>query len=89
MDDGTKLCELCGMHKKLNIGPAGALAGDHGTALEQQSHHKTSSFVLISVGIIPLFAAAHNIKSRQITHPCRADAHAAQQVPLGYGLFPS
>ena len=25
MDDGTKLCELCGMHKKLNIGPAGAL----------------------------------------------------------------
>lgn len=25
MDDGTKLCELCGMHKKLNIGPAGAV----------------------------------------------------------------
>lgn len=25
MDDGTKLCELCGMHKKLNIGPAGEL----------------------------------------------------------------
>lgn len=25
MDDGTKLCELCGMHKKLSIGPAGAL----------------------------------------------------------------
>lgn len=25
MDDGEKLCELCGMHKKLNIGPAGAL----------------------------------------------------------------
>lgn len=25
MDDGTKLCELCGMHKKLNIGQAGAL----------------------------------------------------------------
>lgn len=25
MDDGEKLCELCGMHKKLNIGPAGAV----------------------------------------------------------------
>lgn len=25
MDDGEKLCELCGMYKKLNIGPAGAV----------------------------------------------------------------
>lgn len=25
MDNGTSLCELCGMHKKLNIGPAGAI----------------------------------------------------------------
>ena len=46
--------DLLALHQ--DIGPAGALAGDHGTALEQQSHHKTSSFVLISVGIIPLFA---------------------------------
>lgn len=25
MNDGVRLCELCRMHKKLNIGPAGAL----------------------------------------------------------------
>ena len=46
--------DLLALHQ--NIRPAGPLAGDNGTALEQQSHHKTSSFVLISVGIIPLFA---------------------------------
>lgn len=32
MDDGTKLCELCGMHKKLNIGPAGAVWLERGGA---------------------------------------------------------
>ena len=57
--------DLLALHQ--DIGPAGALAGDHGTALEQQSHHKTSSFVLISVGIIPLFPAAHNIKKDRIS----------------------
>ena len=33
---------LLALHQ--NIRPAGPLAGDNGTALEQQSHHKTSSF---------------------------------------------
>ena len=38
---------LLALHQ--NIRPAGPLAGDNGTALEQQSHHKTSSFAYFTI----------------------------------------